>query len=65
MFGAVLGYKGYNQMTKEEDLPEFYERLKKLKVGIEPKEGSRGSFSKKFKYLIIQLVMLRKNKVVT
>ena len=47
MFGAVLGYKGYNQMTKEEDLPEFYERLKKLKVGIEPKEGSRGSFSKK------------------
>ncbi len=47
MFGAVLGYKGYNQMTKEEDLPEFYERLKKLKVGIEPKEGSRGSFFEK------------------
>lgn len=48
MFGAILGYRGYNQMKKnEEEFPEFYERLKDLKVGIEPKEGSRGIFSKK------------------
>ena len=47
MFGAILGYKGYNQMLKNEEFPEFYEKLKGLKVGIEPKEGSRGIFSKK------------------
>lgn len=47
MFGAILGYKGYNQMKANEEFPEFYEKLKDLKVGIEPKEGSRGNFSKK------------------
>ena len=47
IFGAILGYRGYNQRTNEEDFPEFYQRLKTLKVGIEPKEGSRGSFPKK------------------
>ncbi|MBP3916846.1 type I-B CRISPR-associated protein Cas5b [Clostridium sp.] len=47
MFGAILGYKGYNQMLKDEEFPEFYEKLKDLKVGIEPKEGSRGNFPKK------------------
>lgn len=47
IFGAILGYRGYNQMTKGDDFPEFYEKLKDLKIGIEPKEGSKGVFSKK------------------
>lgn len=55
IFGAILGYGGYNQMSfkkkykkdfkdKIEDsggeYPEFYERLKHLKVAITPKEAS-------------------------
>jgi CRISPR-associated protein Cas5h len=53
IFGAILGYKGYNQMSFnkkykkvfkgliEDDLkeyPEFYEKLQHLRVGIKPKE---------------------------
>lgn len=55
IFGAILGYKGYNQMSfakkykkafkgllenNESCYPEFYERLNHLKVGIIPKEVS-------------------------
>lgn len=34
IFGSILGYKGYNQMEKGDDYPEFYEKLKDLKIGI-------------------------------
>lgn len=47
ILGAIVGYKGYNQMDKNDKYPEFYEKLKDIKVAIEPKEGSRGDFSKK------------------
>ncbi|WP_425447273.1 type I-B CRISPR-associated protein Cas5b [Dethiothermospora halolimnae] len=55
IFGAILGYRGYNQMSfkskykkdfkeiekeNNEVYPEFYERLKHLKVGIVSKEVS-------------------------
>lgn len=55
IFGAILGYKGYSQMSfntkyrkdfkglledEAGDYPEFYERLNHLKVGIIPKEIS-------------------------
>lgn len=38
MFGAVLGYGGYNQMRQEKDreYPEFYERLSDLKIAVIP-----------------------------
>lgn len=36
MFGAILGYKGYGQMEKKQNYPEFYERLKDLKTAIAP-----------------------------
>lgn len=41
ILGAVQGYKGYNQMDKEDDYPEFYSKLRDLKIAIEPlnKEG--------------------------
>lgn len=45
IFGAILGLKGYGQMSKEDDFPEFYEKLKDIKVGIVPK--GKGEFSKK------------------
>ncbi|KAJ49989.1 CRISPR-associated protein Cas5h [Clostridium tetanomorphum] len=55
IFGAILGYKGYNQMSfdkkykkdfkgllesNERCYPEFYEKLNHLKIGIIPKEVS-------------------------
>lgn len=55
--GAILGYGGYNQMSlynqskKKNPLvyPEFYEKLKNLKIAIIP-NNSRGFFSKKIQY---------------
>ena len=57
LLGAVLGYGGYNSMNiknifnkkkKEavQDFPEFYERLKDLKISIVP-NGEKGFISKK------------------
>lgn len=38
MLGAISGYKGYNQQEAEgTTYPEFYEKLKNIKVGIVPK----------------------------
>lgn len=37
IFGAVLGYGGYNKQYDEKtEYPEFYERLKYIKVGVVP-----------------------------
>ena len=36
IFGAVMGFRGYNGQTKAETYPEFYEKLKNLKVSICP-----------------------------
>lgn len=51
MFGAMLGYSGYNRMSFEKEynkqdkkFPEFYEKLNKLKISIIP---SQSMFSKK------------------
>lgn len=45
MFGAILGFEGYNGQ-KDSDYPEFYEKLKGLKVAIEPL-AEKGFISKK------------------
>ncbi|MFT4144349.1 MAG: type I-B CRISPR-associated protein Cas5b [Mobilitalea sp.] len=39
MFGAIMGYGGYNQQvrSKEALYPEFYEKLQDIKVSIQPK----------------------------
>lgn len=57
IFGALLGYGGYTQMqgfvkTKRQEgltqgFPEFYEKLKDLKVSILPMKGSKGAITKK------------------
>lgn len=36
LFGAIVGYKGYNNTNKEELYPEFYTKLSKLKISITP-----------------------------
>ncbi len=49
MFGAILGYGGYNAQTFEKeklDFPEFYERLKDIKVSLIP-FCEKGSFLRK------------------
>lgn len=46
IFGAILGYQGYNN-TKE--LPEFYQKLKDIKVSVVPR-NKKGYFSKKIQY---------------
>ncbi|MDR5587508.1 type I-B CRISPR-associated protein Cas5b [Clostridium aquiflavi] len=59
LFGSVLGYGGYNQMKLKEELsekkkkdevkikfPEFYEKLKDLKVSIAP-SNEKGFIPKK------------------
>lgn len=56
IFGAILGYGGYNQknskykgeklLKEESKLPEFYEKLKELKISIVPK-NKNGVIGKK------------------
>ena len=58
LFGAILGYSGYNSMnmkctfnkkSKEQykaDFPEFYEKLRNIKISIVP-NGEKGFISKK------------------
>ena len=67
MLGAIAGYKGYSakrQAAKKsktliEDYPEFYEKLRQIKVAIVPK-NDKGYIPKKYKLLIILLAMLIK-----
>ncbi len=49
IFGAVLGYAGYNQMRKESVYPEYYDKLKNIRVSIVP-NADNGYFSKKITY---------------
>lgn len=44
MLGAILGYKGYGY--KFEEFPEYYEKLKDLKISIVP-NSPNGYFNKK------------------
>lgn len=51
MFGAILGYGGYNAMAMKDkkdrgEYPEFYERLKGIRISILP-ICEKGSFDKK------------------
>ena len=45
LLGAILGYKGYNEKGREK-YPEFYKKLKDLKISI-VSEGNDGIFDKK------------------
>lgn len=48
ILGAILGYKGYNQQKQDKEAvyPEFYEKLKDIKVGIIPR-NDKGYIPKK------------------
>lgn len=49
IFGAVLGYAGYNQMEKKSMYPEYYDKLQNIKVSIVP-NADNGYFPKKITY---------------
>lgn len=47
IFGAICGYGGYNQQKDSgEEFPEFYQKLKDIKIGIAPKK-EKGYIPKK------------------
>ncbi len=46
MFGAILGYGGYNQMKKSDKYPAYYQKLKPLQISILP-NAQKGYFAKK------------------
>ncbi|MEZ4968877.1 MAG: type I-B CRISPR-associated protein Cas5b [Flavobacteriaceae bacterium] len=43
IMGAILGLEGYKEKGK---LPEYYEKLKNIKVGVEPMDHDKGNFAK-------------------
>lgn len=43
VLGAIIGLKGYEQYGK---FPEYYEKLKDLKIGIAPLRHEKGNFQK-------------------
>lgn len=49
IFGAILGYAGYNQMSKKSVYPEYYDKLQNIRVSIVP-NSDNGYFRKKITY---------------
>nr|WP_032072309.1 type I-B CRISPR-associated protein Cas5b [Clostridium botulinum]BAP25555.1 putative CRISPR-associated protein cas5 [Clostridium botulinum] len=47
ILGSIIGLKGYNQQKSIDTYPEFYDKLKALKISIVPKSKT-GYFTKKF-----------------
>ena len=46
ILGAIIGLKGYSQMKKDDEFPEFYKKLQDLYIGIIP-YGNKGVFQKR------------------
>ena len=50
IFGAILGYQGYGYSNNNTiELPEFYQKLKDIKISILP-QNKKGYFAKKIQY---------------
>lgn len=54
LLGAIVGYKGYNSQEEESVYPQFYEKIRHIKLGIVPsiregfeESGIKGYFTKK------------------
>jgi len=48
ILGAIMGYAGHNQNQDKSKMPEYYERLKDIKVAIAPSSENGGIFKKEF-----------------
>ncbi len=47
LLGAVIGLGGYARQKKQESYPEFYDKLKHLKISIIPDLNKHGIYAKK------------------
>jgi len=57
ILGAIIGLEGYKELGK---IPEYYEKLKDLQVGIEPLGHEKGNLQKRLLNIVIPLDMLTK-----
>jgi len=48
MLGAIMGYEGYAQNRDKTKMPEFYEKLKGIRVAIAPSDRNGGIYKKEF-----------------
>ena len=48
ILGAIMGYAGHNQNQDKSKMPEYYEKLKDIKVAIAPSSENGGIFKKEF-----------------
>ena len=48
MLGSIMGYEGYAQNKDKTKMPEFYEKLKNIRVAIAPSDKNGGIFKKEF-----------------
>ena len=48
ILGAIIGYKGHNQNSDKFKMPEYYEKLKDIRVAITPSDKNGGIFKKEF-----------------
>lgn len=46
ILGAIIGLRGYNQMSEGDDYPDFYTKLQDLPIGIIP-YGNKGVYQKR------------------
>lgn len=48
ILGAIMGYAGHNQNRDKSKMPEYYEKLKDIRVAIAPSSQNGGIFKKEF-----------------
>jgi len=48
ILGAIMGYNGHNQNNDKSKMPEYYEKLKDIRVAIAPSSDNGGIFKKEF-----------------
>jgi len=48
ILGAIMGYDGHNQNQDKSKMPEYYEKLKDIKIAIAPSSENGGIFKKEF-----------------
>ena len=48
ILGAIMGYDGHNQNKDKSQMPEYYEKLKDIRVAISPSSKNGGIFKKEF-----------------
>ncbi|CAA6816326.1 MAG: Type I-B CRISPR-associated protein Cas5 [uncultured Sulfurovum sp.] len=48
VLGAIMGYGGHNQNEDKSKMPEYYEKLKDIRIAVSPSDKNGGIFKKEF-----------------